>query len=61
MSNLKKGDTIKCSKGEIIGIMMALEEEGYGTEFMYEKDGEKGYWIVITKGVRKNGKANCSM
>ena len=41
--------------------MMALEEEGYGTEFMYEKDGEKGYWIVITKGVRKNDKANCSM
>lgn len=46
---LKKGDTIKCSKDEIVDIMTSLQEEGIETDFMYEKDGEKGYWLVITK------------
>ena len=51
---LKKGDTIKCScKEEMIDISCELEEEGYYTDFMYEKDGEKGFWVVISKGVRK--------
>lgn len=46
---LKKGDTIKCSKDEIVDVMMELEKEGVTTDFLYEKDGEKGYWLVVRK------------
>lgn len=53
MSQLRKGDTIKCSKDEIVSVMMKLEEEGVESDFMYEKDGEKGYWLLITRVHRK--------
>jgi len=44
---LNAGDTIKCSNAmEIIDVMQALEKEGYSTDFLYEKDGKKGLWIV---------------
>lgn len=46
---LKKGDTIKCSKDEIVDVMTELEKEGVTTDFLYEKDGEKGYWLVVLK------------
>lgn len=45
---LKKGDTIKCSSpDEAIDLMYELDLEGYDTDFLYEKDGEKGLWIAI--------------
>lgn len=52
---LKKGDTIKCHDGEeLLDLMKELEKEGYGTDFLFEKDGEKGLWLEITKGIRKS-------
>ena len=45
---LKKGDTIKCSSSdEAVDLMHTLDLEGYNTDFLYEKDGEKGLWIAI--------------
>lgn len=46
---LNIGDTIKCSAEEITEIMVTLENMGYGTEFLYEKDGEHGLWLEIIK------------
>ena len=55
---LKKGDTIKCSnEKECLSYMQELESEGYSTDFLYEKDGEKGLWIEITKGIRPKKEA----
>ena len=52
---MKKGDAIKChDKEECIYIMGELEKEGYGVDFLYEKDGRQGLWLEITKGIRKN-------
>lgn len=52
---MKTGDTIKChDEEECIEIMGELEKEGYGVDFLYEKDGQKGLWLEITKGIRKN-------
>lgn len=52
---MKKGDTIKChDKEELVEVMCELEKEGYRTDFLYEKDGQKGLWLQITKGIRKN-------
>ena len=45
---LKSGDTIKCSDAEeMIKTMNELEKENIHTDFLYEKDGEKGYWLEI--------------
>ena len=45
---LKKGDTIKCSSSdEAVDLMDELLRENYDADFLYEKDGEKGLWIVI--------------
>lgn len=45
---LKSGYTIKCSDAEeMIKIMNELEKENIHTDFLYEKDGEKGYWLEI--------------
>lgn len=45
---LKIGDTIKCFDAEeMIKIMNELEKENIHTDFLYEKDGEKGYWLEI--------------
>ena len=52
---LKKGDTIKChDTEELLSLMKELENEGYGTDFLYTKDGEEGLWLEITKGIRKS-------
>ena len=52
---LKKGDTVKCHDGEeLLDLMKELEKEGYETDFHFEKDGEKGLWLEITKGIRKS-------
>lgn len=42
------GDTIQCrDKEEMVKYMMALAQEGIDSDFMYEKDGKKGLWLVI--------------
>ena len=47
---LKVGDTIKCSdKDEIIYLTQELAKEGIQTDFMYEKDGKEGLWLVVEK------------
>jgi hypothetical protein len=48
---MKEGDTIKChDPDDMINAMHDLAKEGIETDFMYEKDGENGYWLVVTKG-----------
>lgn len=51
MSNLLKvGDTIKCyEKDDAIICMTELAKENIETDFMYEKDGVKGLWLVVEK------------
>ena len=45
---LKSGDTIQCSDAEdMIETMNELEKHDIKTDFLYEKDGEKGYWLEI--------------
>lgn len=45
---LKPLDTIKCSDAvEMIEVHYSLSMQGYKTDFLYEKDGEKGLWIEI--------------
>ena len=47
---LQVGDTIKCSDPEeMVDYMYTLNREGIETDFMYEKDGERGLWLEITK------------
>ncbi len=46
---LKIGDTIKCHDPEdLIENMYGYESVGIRTDFCYEMDGERGYWLVIT-------------
>lgn len=49
MKALEVGDTIKCHDPQ---DMIEIDQEliaggGYETEFVYEMDGNKGYWIEI--------------
>lgn len=47
---LQIGDTIKCNDSEdMIDTMHDLLRGGYDVEFVYELDGEKGYWLEITE------------
>ena len=48
-NKLKVGDTIKCnSKEEMVSMSEALASENIITDFLYEKDGEEGFWLVVT-------------
>lgn len=50
MAKLKKGDTIKCrDANDLINTMYALESQNIRTDFLYEKDGEKGFWLEVLK------------
>lgn len=50
--SLKKGDTIKChDKEEMINLMYELQKENIETDFIYEKDGVKGLWLIVTNVV----------
>ena len=54
---LQVGDTIKCEDAEdMIRTMTELEKEKITTDFMYEKDGVKGLWLVVES--IKNAKHN---
>lgn len=47
---VKVGDTIKChDKDEMLQVMTNLAKRGIFTDFMYEKDGMEGYWLVVEK------------
>ena len=47
---LKVGDTIKChDKDDLIKTMTELAKCNIVTYFLYEKDGENGLWLVVTK------------
>ena len=42
------GDTIRChDKDEKVNISMELDNEGLDADFLYEKDGQKGLWLVV--------------
>lgn len=48
MKNLNIGDFIQCrDKNDMVDTMMELAENGYDTDFVYERDGKKGYWLKI--------------
>lgn len=45
---LQVGDTIKCtSSDDAIDTMQSLAAEGVETDFLYEKDGQKGLWLEV--------------
>lgn len=47
---LKIGDTIQCHDADdMIRTMTELAKENITTDFMYEKDGEKGLWLVVER------------
>lgn len=47
---LKVGDTIRCADADdMINTMTVLAEEDIFTDFLYEKDGVKGFWLVVEK------------
>ena len=47
---LKVGDTIKCkTAGEMICVMYDLRKENIETDFLYEKDGQEGLWLIVKK------------
>ena len=49
-TRLRKGDTIKCADAEdCVRTMNELAVCGIETDFLYEKDGESGSWLEITK------------
>lgn len=46
----KVGDTIKCvDSHECVEMMMSLSKKGVQTDFVYEKNGIKGLWLVVTE------------
>ena len=47
---LKVGDTIKCADADdMINTMTDLAREDIFTDFLYEKDGVKGFLLVVEK------------
>ena len=47
---LKVGDTIKCAdEDDMINTMTDLAKEDIFTYFLYDKDGVKGFWLVVEK------------
>lgn len=50
---MKKGDTIKCKdEDDLIETHRKICALGYECDFLYKYKGQKGLWIIITKGVR---------
>lgn len=48
MSNLSVGDTIQCSdKDDLVEVMDNLSKEGVYCDWMFERDGKKGYWLIV--------------
>ena len=52
---LEVGDTIKCrNKKDLVESSMTLQRAGIETDFLFKKNGEKGYWLMITKISKNN-------
>lgn len=52
--DLRVGDTIKCKDNDdLIETMRTLQEQGIDTDFLFEKDGEKGKWLIV-EGISKD-------
>ena len=52
---LNVGDTIKChDKEDMINVHNELAINNIYTDFMYEKGGQKGLWLVVEKVGAKN-------
>jgi len=48
---IKKGDTIQCyDADDMVETMTDLLKYGIDTDFRYELNGEKGFWLIVTKG-----------
>lgn len=46
--DVKQGDTIRCAdKDDAVEYLTALMQGGQDADFLYEKDGEKGLWVVV--------------
>lgn len=51
---MKKGDTVKCKdRDDMVNAMYSLMDDGIETDFLFEKDGERGLWLIVTKVKRK--------
>jgi len=49
-NNLKVGDTIKChDRDDMIETMLSLAKENIECDFLYEKDNQKGLWLIIER------------
>ena len=47
-NKLKVGDTIKCnSKEEMVSMSEALASENIFTDFLYENEGAKVFWLTV--------------
>lgn len=47
---LNVGDTIQCADADdMVNTMTDLARNNVQTDFMYEKDGQKGFWLVVEK------------
>lgn len=45
---LKKGDTIQCaSADDMITLMTELAKEGVETDFVYKKNGMRGFYLEV--------------
>ena len=54
-AKLKLGDTIKCSNADkMIYLQTELAKEDIQVDFVYERNGEKGLWLLITS-VKQGG------
>lgn len=50
MYDVKVGDTIECyNKKYMLKTMYHLLNMGIDTDFLFEKDGKKGFWLVVVK------------
>lgn len=48
MGELKAGDTVKCFNHEDMRhVLESLKKQGYKADYLYEKDGKEGMWIII--------------
>ncbi len=47
---MKKGDTIRCAdKNDLVDTMQELSKCGIVTDWLFEKDGEEGLWLIVTE------------
>ena len=48
---IKTGDTIKCHDADdLVEVMTELANKDIETDFLYELDGIKGFYLIVTKG-----------